>query len=71
MKHELDELKETIYRTREDEKRLSEDLSVLRNHIQTFEKLIVKLKEEDKLYHDYEISMRKLRELTYDQKKNT
>ena len=66
LKHELDELKETIYRTREDEKRLSEDLSVLRNHIQTF---IVKLKEEDKLYHDYEISMRKLRELTYDQKK--
>ena len=68
LKQELAELKETINRIREDEKSLSEDLSVLRNQIQTFEKLIVKLEEEDKLYRDYEISMRKLRELTDDQK---
>lgn len=68
---EFAELKETIKKIKEDENSLSEDLHALRDHIQIFEKLIVKLREEDQLYRDYEISMKKLRELTDDQKKKS
>ena len=66
LKQEQKELRQKISKAREDERSLRDDLNTTQARISSFEKLLLKLKEESLMYRDCEIAERKLRELMDD-----
>ncbi len=67
LKQEQKELKQRISKDREDESSLRKDLIATQTRISLFEKLLMKLEEENSLSRDCEIASRKLQELMDDQ----